>query len=69
MCGSHREALYQCQSTSCGGEEEIQGKIGLIGGFDPFLGPLGECGDTIEPVEIIDLVSILVLQISFVTPR
>ncbi len=50
-------------------KERYKKKISLIGGLDPFLGPLGECTETVPSVEASDLGSYLVLQTSFLTAK
>ena len=56
-------------NLTCTAKERYKEKISLIGGLDPFLGPLGYCTDEVPPVEASDLVSYLVLQTSFVTAK
>ena len=57
----------QCRPTSRGFQRmqrlDINQKLELIGGIDPFSSPLG------EPVESCDLVVYLVLQTSFLTTK
>ena len=57
------------EKLSSAAKERYKEKISLIGGLDPFLGPLGQCTDTVLPLEASDLVSYLVLQTSFVTAK
>lgn len=64
------ERLSPYAEQLCGSaKERYKEKISQIGGLDPFLGPLGECVDSVPPVEASDLVSYLVLQTSFVTAK
>ena len=44
------------ESLTATAKERYKEKISLIGGLDPFLGPLGQCTDSIPPVEASDLV-------------
>ena len=57
------------ESLTATPKERYKEKISLIGGLDPFLGPLRQCTDSVPPVEASDLVSYLVLQTSFVTAK